>query len=111
MAAAPSGCPSTPRSQIVAAKMASTTTAMIAGRSATRPRFSACAASGSSPGEGDADVIEWAMPGGSGDPEELPGPERAHHRQQRREWSAPHEHDPEREGGGDDGEEDAEREL
>ncbi len=48
---------------------------------------------------------------GARDPEEFPGPECAHHRQEGREWSAPHEHDQQREGGSNDGEQDAEREL
>ena len=64
-----------------------------------------------SPASAMPDVVERTVARRARDPEELPRAERAHHRQQRRERRAPHEHDPEREGGGDDGEEDAEREL
>ena len=59
----------------------------------------------------DAYVVEWPRARAPSDSIELPRAERAHDGEKRRKWSAPREHDPEREGGGDDGEEDAEREL
>ena len=59
----------------------------------------------------DADVVQRSNAGAARDAIELPRAERADDREQGRKRRAPREHDEQREGGGDDGEEDAEREL
>ena len=62
-------------------------------------------------GHGDADVVERPGARGSCDAIELPRSERAHDGEQGRKWRAPREHDEQREGGGDNREENPKREL